>query len=49
MALVAHRVLGVYAPTEERNKPPCCTDGEPPVDAALVQRIVTDAKRLRRG
>jgi hypothetical protein len=44
-----YRLLGVHAPTEERNKPPCCTDGEPPVDAALVQRIVTNAKRLRRG
>jgi hypothetical protein len=44
-----YRLLGVDAPSEERKKPPCCTDDQPPVDAALVQRIVTNAKRLRRG
>ncbi|MBA3891857.1 MAG: hypothetical protein H0X64_15150 [Gemmatimonadaceae bacterium] len=35
-----YRLLGVNAPTEERSKPPCCQDGEPPV---------ANAKRLRRG
>lgn len=44
-----YRLLRVDAPTEERKKPPCCTDDQPPVDAALVRRIVRNAKRLRRG
>jgi hypothetical protein len=44
-----YRLLGVSEPTEERNRPPCCEDGKPPVDGALVDRIVTNAKRLRRA
>ena len=44
-----YRLLGVEAPTEERSKPPCCSDGAPPVAQALISRIVENAKRLRRG
>lgn len=44
-----YRLIGVSEPTEERTKPPCCEDREPPVDRALVDRIVTNAKRLRRS
>jgi plasmid maintenance system killer protein len=44
-----YRLLGVKAPTEERSKPPCCQDDEPPVAAELVSGIVANAKRLRRG
>lgn len=41
-------LLGVAEPPQERDKPPCCEDGEPPVDMELVERIVANAKRLRR-
>lgn len=44
-----YRLLGISAPTEERDKPPCSQDGEPPVAPELVSRIVANAKRLRRG
>jgi hypothetical protein len=44
-----YRLLGVDAPTEERKKPACCTDGEPPTSPQLLERIVENAKALRRG
>jgi hypothetical protein len=43
-----YRVLGVEEPTEERDKPPCRDDGASSVAAELVDRIVANAKRLRR-
>lgn len=44
-----YELLGIEAPTEKRTKPPCCEeDGEPPVDAELLDRLVRAAKRLRR-
>jgi plasmid maintenance system killer protein len=44
-----YRLLGVNEPPDERSKPPCCEDGVSPVDRDLVQRVVDNAKRLRRG
>ncbi len=41
-----YRLLGVSEPPDERNKPPCCENGMPPVDSDLVQRIIANAKRL---
>lgn len=44
-----YRIAGADAPAGERDKPPCCEDGNPPVNPELVSRIVASAKRLRRG
>lgn len=44
-----YRLLDVTDPTEERDKPPCCEEGDPPLDARLVERVVANARRLRRA
>jgi hypothetical protein len=40
-------LLSMDEPTEERTKPPCCKDGEPPVNQALVERILDLLDSLR--
>lgn len=44
-----YRLLDVFSPPDERKKPPCCgKGGEPPVAPEIIDRIVVNAKRLRR-
>lgn len=41
--------LDIEIPTDQRRKPPCCADGQPPVDADLVDNFIEGSKKLRRG
>jgi hypothetical protein len=40
-------ILGLPIPEGRRSKPPCCIDGEPPVDTALLDHLEAAARRLR--
>lgn len=41
--------LDIEVPADERRKPPCCADGQPPVDADLVDDFLEGSKKLRKG
>lgn len=41
--------LNIEVPAGERRKPPCCSDGQPPVDAELVDNFLDGSKKLRLG
>jgi hypothetical protein len=44
-----YRLLGVDVPDDEHRRPPCCGDGQPPVDPELLDRIIDRTKELARG
>lgn len=44
-----YEALGIEIPTDRRRKPPCCADGQPPVDAELVDNFLEGSKTLRTG
>ena len=39
--------LGLAIPTGRRTKPPCCIEGEPPVNSALLEYLEELAGRIR--
>ena len=41
--------LEIEVPTDERRKPQCCADGQPSVDADLVDKFLEGSKKLRLG
>jgi hypothetical protein len=38
--------LGVEIPDDEHRRPPCCADGQPPVDPDLLEHLIDRSKEL---
>lgn len=44
-----YELLELEAPDDEHRRPSCCEDGQPPVDAELLERVIDRTKELTRS
>lgn len=43
-----YELLSIEVPDEEHRRPPCCADGQPPVDAELLDGVIDRTRELTR-
>lgn len=43
-----YEILGIDVPDDEERHPPCCSEGQPPVDPDLVDRYIERSRELQK-